>query len=144
MTAEHSHRLPQGKAEIPWQIFVDGPTVGIAGDDGTMVITVSRRIERESADESPDDRLSVVAVTGEIDHDTVALIHVALDQALAGRAAVCCDLSGVTFCGAAAARVLLAVHSRAVETGRIFFLRGVSGITARVLNALDPDHRIPR
>jgi anti-anti-sigma factor len=128
MTAEHVNRL------LP----------GFADDPGHVAVTVSRRVERELSDISPDDALTVVAVAGEIDEDTVSLVGSALARALNGPTSVCCDLSGVTFFGAAAARTLLAAHFLAVATGRIFFLRGVRGITARVLNAVDPGLIVPR
>lgn len=90
------------------------------------------------------DWLTVVAVEGEIDQDTAPLVRLALSQALDGRAAVCCDLSRVTFLGAAGAGMLLSAHARAVASGRVFFLRGAWGITARVLDVVDPEGIVER
>jgi anti-anti-sigma factor len=107
-------------------------------------VGVSWQVECESSDAGPEDALAVIEVVGEIDQNTAPLIELALERALDGRTSVCCDLSRVTFFGAAAAHTLLDAHGRAMETGRVFFLRGVRGTTARVLNLADPGHRIPR
>src|SRR4051812_1898290 len=135
MTAERPHRLPRHVR--PARPVPDGLTASVADEDGRTVVTVSRSVERELSDAGPDDSLTVVTVEGEIDQDTVSLLELALARALSGRMSVCCDLTGVTFFGAAAARVLLAAQAHAAETGRVFFLRGVQGITARVINAVD-------
>ena len=107
-------------------------------------VGVSTQVEWESSDAGPDDGLAVIEVVGEIDQDTAPLVELALERALDDRTSVCCDLSRVTFFGAAAAHTLLDAHGRAAETGRVFFLRGVRGTTAWVLNLADPGHRIPR
>jgi anti-anti-sigma regulatory factor len=57
---------------------------------------------------------------------------------------VCCDLSQVTFFGAAAANTVLSAYRQATAPGNGFFLRGVHGITGRVLGIVDPDRVVPR
>jgi anti-anti-sigma regulatory factor len=151
MTAEHSqHHSPplraghsghSGHSEPP---IADEVTASVTDDDGIVVITVSRRVERESSDAGPDDSLTVIDIDGEIDVDTVPLVELALAQGLAGRMAVCCDLTRVTFLGAAGAHALLTAHVRAVAARRVFYLRGVQGIAAHVLNAIDPGRIVPR
>jgi anti-anti-sigma factor len=91
-----------------------------------------------------EDRLTVVAIDGEIDQDTAALVRLALSHALDGRTTVCCDLSRVTFFGAAAVNTVLAAHRQATDLGNGFFLRGVRGLTERVLTIADPDGVVPR
>ena len=108
---------------------------------GPALVTLSRRVEWESVGGGP---LSVVRVGGEIDQDTAPLVALALARALDAHASVCCDLSEVTFFGAAGAHALLAAHRRALETGRAFSLRGVHGVADRVMEALDPGQSIPR
>jgi anti-anti-sigma factor len=90
------------------------------------------------------DPRSVVAIDGEIDQDTAPLVRLALSHALDGRLPVCCDLSRVTFFGAAAANAVLAAHRQASAAGNRFFLCGVQGITGRVLAIVDPDRIVPR
>jgi anti-anti-sigma factor len=150
MTTEQPFRRPPwlidhpGRVEQVRQPFSDGVAASVADADGETVVTVSSRVERESSDAGPDDALTVIAIDGEIDQDTAPLVRLALEQALHGRTSVCCDVSRVSFFGVAAAHTVLDAHSHAVETGCVFFLRGVRGTAARVLNAVDPCHRVPR
>jgi anti-anti-sigma factor len=144
MTTEYSHRLRLGHIELADELFVDGAVTTVTDGDGTIVGTVVRRLEAAPAGAEPGDSWTIVAVGGEIDGDIAPLIQLALSQALAGRTPVCCDLSDVTFFGAAGANTLLAAHRRAAELGCAFYLRGVHGITDRVLTVVDPDGIVAR
>jgi anti-anti-sigma factor len=151
MTTDFPHRLRAGHVRRPRPAQIMDPTGDrgtalvrpVASPEASPVASVVRRIERESSDAS-DEALTVVVIDGEIDADTAVLVRLALADALDGPAPVCCDLTGVTFFGAAAARTVLAAHSCAMATERIFFLRGVRGITAKVLDVVDPDRLVPR
>ena len=81
----------------------------------------------------------IVAVTGEIDLDTVALLHIRLIEAIDRGYRVCCDLSQVTFFGAAGANTLLVARCHAAACGRRFSLRGVHGLTRRVITTTGLD-----
>jgi anti-anti-sigma factor len=80
----------------------------------------------------------IVAIEGEVDLDTAPLVQDALLRALDGTDAVCCDLSRVTFFGAAGVRALFAAGEYAVGRGRTFGVRGAHGVTRRVLTLTDP------
>jgi anti-anti-sigma factor len=144
MTPEYSHRFSPWHTASAEAMFLDGEIATIEDDDGTLVGTVVRRVEPIATGAGPEDRCTIVDVGGDIDHDMAPLLQLALSQALDGRTTVCCDLSNVTFFGAAGANTLLAAHRRATELGCAFFLRGVYGIIERVLAIVDPDKIVPR
>jgi anti-anti-sigma regulatory factor len=52
---------------------------------------------------------------------------------------VCCELSRVTFFGAAGVDILVAVLPDAVEADCAFTVRGVRGISARVFHIIGVD-----
>jgi anti-anti-sigma factor len=81
----------------------------------------------------------IVVIDGEVDLDTAPPVQDALLRALDGRDSVCCDLSRVTFFGAAGARAVFAAVRYASERGRTFGVRGAHGMTRRVLTVTDPD-----
>jgi anti-anti-sigma factor len=144
MTTEYSRRLRPGHTGWAEERFLDGEMATLEDDDGTTVCTVVRRVEPTVTCAGAEDTCTIIDVGGDIDHDIAPLLQLALSQALDGRTTVCCDLSDVTFFGAAGANTLLAAHRRATELGCAFFLRGVHGITGRVLAIVDPDRIIPR
>jgi anti-anti-sigma factor len=142
MTAQHPHRPALRHPGEAGELFTDGVTATVADDARTILVTISR--PAEAALTGAGDLLSVVAIDGEIDQDTAPLVRLALSHALDGRLPVCCDLSRVTFFGAAAANAVLAAHRQATALGNVFFLRGVQGVTGRVLAIVDPDRVVPR
>jgi anti-anti-sigma factor len=142
MTAQHPQRLALRRLGEAGEIFTDGVTATVADDARSILVRVSRPAEIALA--GTGDLPSVVAIDGEIDQDTAPLVRLALTQALDGRLPVCCDLSRVTFFGAAAANAVLAAHRQATAAGNVFFLRGVHGITGRVLAIVDPDRVLSR
>jgi anti-anti-sigma factor len=144
MSTEYSYRPRPEHTKWTEEKLLDGDIATVEDDDGTLVGTVRRRPEPAVAGAGPGDTCTIVAVGGDIDRDIARLLQLALSQALDGRTAVCCDLSDVTFFGAAGANTLLAAHRRATELGCAFFLRGVHGITDRVLAIVDPDRLVPR
>jgi anti-anti-sigma factor len=76
---------------------------------------------------------STVVAKGEVDLDTGAILRTALIAAADRHRRVYCDLSGVTFFGAAGINALVAGHRRAVENGAELEVRGAHGMTRRVL-----------
>ena len=138
MTAQHPQLPALQQPGRPGGAFPGGVTATVADDAETILVTVSTALT------SAGDPQTVVAVDGEIDQDTAPLVRLALSQALDGPMPVCCDLSRVTFFGAAAANTVLAAHRQATAFGKVFFLRGVQGITGRVLTIIDPDRVVPR
>ena len=119
----------------------DGVMATIVDDDGATVFAVRSWTESGPTAAEPADVLTVVAAEGDIDVDTESLLRHVLAQTLNGRPAVCCDLSRVTFFGAAAANLLLDTHRCAAEAGQHFFLRGAGAMTEHVLAVADP-HRV--
>lgn len=105
-----------------------GMSATVAGLDGTVVATVSRRDEPSPAG----GLLAVVGVSGDIDIHSIPLLHNTLTVAIDGNPRVCCDLSEVDFFGAAGANTMLAAHWHAAAAGRHFTVRGVHGLVRRV------------
>jgi anti-anti-sigma factor len=103
----------------------------VTGPSGTPLLTVT--VRAEPADDGGASAVLVVAATGEVDLDTAPLLQAALVDAVDRGVTVCCDLSGVTFFGAAGITALLTAHERAAEAGSLLTVRGAHGITRRVL-----------
>jgi anti-anti-sigma factor len=116
----------------------------ITDNDAAIMVTITRNTRPVPADTDTSCSTTVVAISGDIDAATAPLLQRALAQALSDLAAVCCDLSQVAFFGAAAANTLLAAHQHATAHGRVFALRGVHGMTARVWAVADPGGVVAR
>lgn len=114
-----------------------GISASVAGPDGGALLTVTRHVEGD--DTGPAARVMVVTVAGQVDLATDPLLRMALLDSVQRHPSVCCDLSGVTFFGAAGVNVLVAVLELARTTGCRFALRGVHGITRRVLRVAGLD-----
>jgi anti-anti-sigma factor len=112
----------------------------VTADDATITVSVRRHAATDAITRS----LTVVTVSGDVDRATAPLLRHALSQALLDSQPVCCDLSGVTFFGAAAANAVLAAHVCATELKRSFVLCGVRGMTGQVLAVADPGKALPR
>lgn len=139
MTVQQAYRWGHIDADGP--ALRDSATVTVADDDGATLLTVRSWTEPGPSGITPARPVTVVAADGDIDLDTASLLRHALVQAFGGGGPVCCDLSGVTFFGAAAANLLLAMHRRAAEAGQLLLLRGVRAMTEHVLTVADP-HRV--
>ncbi|WP_158319244.1 STAS domain-containing protein [Actinoplanes xinjiangensis] len=120
----------------------------ITDDSGTTVLTVSRGAESGHGEGAPAVPWTVVAVDGDVDQDTAPLLRDVLTQAFgdreSGRETVCCDLTRVTFFGAAAANLVLRMHLDAVAAEQCLVLRGATVMTDRVLAIVDPDRILVR
>lgn len=86
--------------------------------------------------------VTVVTVDGDIDSDVAAHLEHVLLAAVDRETPVCCDLSLTWYFGAAGARVILSAHERAAETGSLFLLRGVHGMSRQVLDAVGLDQTV--
>lgn len=124
----------------------DAPTLQasstVTGFDGTVLVAISLHTEHPAtghADDPMEAPLVVVDVDGDIDADTTPLLHTTLTHTIRRHRQVCCDLSRVTFFGAAGVDTLFAVLPDADQAGCAFTVRGVRGISARVfqITALD-------
>jgi anti-anti-sigma factor len=111
--------------------------------DGVTVAAVTRHHEAAVAASPSSPTLAVVTATGEIDSDSSRLLLAALTEAIDGHPEVCCDLSRVSFFGAAGANTLLAADRHASTTGRRFSVRGVHGMTGWVLAVTGLDRILP-
>lgn len=131
-------------SEHPHQLLRDGTAAAVADASGTIILVVSRRTETSHTDGARAVPLTVVAVDGDLDRDTVALLQQALIQALDGGGPVCCDLTRVTFFGAAAADLVFRTHRRASAAGQRLLLRGASPQTRRVMDVVDPQRILAR
>jgi len=141
MTAQQTYRFGHIHPKGP---FRDDLTVTVMDEGGAAVLTVRSWTEPGPTWTERAGPVAVVAAAGEIDTDTAPVLRHVLAQAVDCRATVCCDLSQVTFFGAAAANLLLAMHRRAAETGHHLLLRGARAMTERVLAVVDPYRVVAR
>ena len=141
MVVEQMHRLRLGQIGLQGTPFREGTAAVILDENDTIILVVSRSAGFGRDGDAPTTLWTVVAVSGDIDHDTVPLLREALTQALDDRNPVLCDLTRVTYFGAAAAGLTLNMHVRAVASGQRFALHGASVMIERVLAVVDP-HRI--
>ena len=111
----------------------------LAAADGTIVATVTRHTEPADSAAGHDDPLLVVTVAGDVDLDTASLLRTTLTQAIDRHPRVCCDLSQVEFFGAVGAHLLLEARRHALDAGHDFGVRGVHGMTDRVLRIVGLD-----
>lgn len=144
MTVEPQFQLRLDRLELPAEPFRDGVAAAVADEAGTIVFTVSRWAEPAGGGHTPVAPWTVVAADGDIDHDTAPLLRYALVQALDDHGPVCCDLTRVTFFGAAAVDLVLRMHARAAASGQRFLLRGAPAMTERLLALVDPDRSLER
>ena len=114
--------LAGGDAAVP------AASAGVTGYDGSVIATVSRRVE--PGDAGPE---VVVSVRGDLDLDTALLVEATLLRALDDAERVCLELGEVSFFGAAGVRVVITARLRAAALGRTLRLSGVHGVTERVL-----------
>jgi anti-anti-sigma factor len=128
------NRVEQNRAE---QNSVEQNRVELLGVDAAFADQFGKVIVAISCYMGPCPCL-IVAIEGEVDLDTAPLVQEALLRALDGTDAVCCDLSRVTFLGAAGVRALFAAGEDAAGRGRTFGVRGAHGVTRRVLTLTDP------
>ena len=140
VTAQQTYRFGHIDPDGP---FRDGATVTVV-DDGATVLTLRSWTEPGRTATEPAGQVAVVAADGDIDMDTAPVLRHMLAQALDCRPIVCCDLSQVTFFGAAAANLLLAMHWRATGRGHLLLLRGARAMTEYVLAVVDPDLVVAR
>jgi anti-anti-sigma factor len=128
-----------------------GVSATVAGFDGVVLATVCRHSEAVA---SPPDRsktvevvdragvvdgVGVVAVDGDVDHDTAPLLLLALTESLDRHRRVRCDLSRTAFFAAAGANTVLAAHRHALATGSHLTLHGAHGTTLTVLTIVGLD-----
>jgi anti-anti-sigma factor len=141
MVVEQLHRLRLGQVGIQRTPLYEGAAAVILDENDTIVLMVSRSAGSGCDGDASTTPWTVVTVSGDIDDDTVPLLREALTQALDDRNPVLCDLTRVTYFGAAAAGLTLNMHMLAVASGQRFALHGASVMTERVLAIVDP-HRI--
>jgi anti-anti-sigma factor len=84
----------------------------------------------------------VITVDGDFDFDVAAHVELALHQGVESAGPVCLDLRHTGYFGAAGARVVLAAGRRAAEDDVMFLVRGASGMSLRVLDAVGFDRSL--
>lgn len=109
-------------------------------DAGAAAVTQADQMRRGRLDEleiiseRTGDGVICLAVTGEIDMDTVAQLSDAVRSALSTRPAqVVIDLSAVTFLGSSGLRALLAAQRVAGDHDAALIVQNAHGIVLRVL-----------
>jgi anti-anti-sigma regulatory factor len=106
--------------------------------------TVTAMIYRHAQPLVPEAALSlvVISVDGDVECDAAAHLDHILQQTMKDGTPVCCDLSRTDFFGAAGATVALRAAHRAAESGSVFLLRGVHGVSAIVLKVVGFDQSL--
>ncbi|MGW6983986.1 STAS domain-containing protein [Streptomyces sp. NPDC054932] len=85
----------------------------------------------------------VLALAGELDHDTAQPLREALDTALAPGRRLLIDLAGLGFCDSTGLNVLLTSRLAAQETGASLELVGLHGPVARMFRITGADGVFP-
>jgi anti-sigma B factor antagonist len=144
MTIRHLYRPPPDCA-TPSLVppVAEGVAISVAGFDGRVIATISRRLE-SVGDRTDDAPVSVVSVDGDVDLDTAPLLEQALLMAINDRPRTCLDLDHVEFFSAAGVNVLLKAHRHASGLGHSLALHGVHGLTERVLSIMGLDRTFPK
>jgi anti-anti-sigma factor len=109
-----------------------------------MTVTLLRPSSRASAKIGPaltarvvraEAARTVVALQGEADASTTAVLSQALSQVIASRAgSVVIDLDHLTFIDSASVRVIATAHHLLASQGRTLFVRAPSRLATRVLD----------
>ncbi len=128
MSAPRHPTHPVSAAQAPPDRATAPVSAVVIGANGTLS-TITRHTEQ-----APDGTsLVVVVVAGDVDHDSTPTLRATLREALARSTQVCCDVSAVTFFGAAGAATVLDAQQRAQARGAAFTIRGARGLTREVL-----------
>jgi anti-anti-sigma factor len=144
MTSQRLHRSTQPYASTSQATpIAEGTAVSVAAFDGTVIATICRRLEPSRDPTDGAEPISVVCVDGDVDLDTAPLLEQALILAINDGPRTCLDLRRVEFFSAAGVHVLLTAHRHATRLGRSLALRGVHGITKRVLVIVGLDRGFP-
>ena len=106
----------------------------VADADDTVTAMIYRHVEPLVADAGL--FVLIISIDGDVEGDAAAYLDHALQRAVLDGAPVCCDLSSARFFGAAGATVVLTAAERAADVGTLLLLRGVHGLTGRVLDAV--------
>jgi anti-anti-sigma factor len=132
MTKERAVSIgPQGRRLIAGdqqKTTSDDVSASLASVDGALKVTITQR-----SPASEEQTATIVDIEGDIDYDSAPLMVDALSWALDSKSLVYCDLSQVTFFGASGANALLAADHHARALGRRLLVRGVRGMTRRVI-----------
>jgi anti-anti-sigma factor len=129
VSASH-HHFPSAPAAaaVPAAAGLAASAV-VLGSDGAALTTITRHTERPAGGPP----LVVVAVADDIDQDSAPTLRAALTEALAANSQVCCDVSAVTFFGAAGAHTMHDAHRTALARDARFTVRGARGLTREIL-----------
>jgi anti-anti-sigma factor len=111
--------------------------LSLADPDGTLTAVIYRHSEPVLAEAGV--FAVVITVDGDVDTDVAAHLEEVLHQAVDSGMLVCCDLGHAAYFGAAGARVVLSAVRRAADADAVVVLRGVRGMSRRVLEAVGFD-----
>ncbi|MFI1064255.1 STAS domain-containing protein [Streptomyces spororaveus] len=89
------------------------------------------------------DAAVVLALAGELDHDTAQPLRDALDSALAPGRRILVDLAGLGFCDSTGLNVLLNTRLDAQQAGAVLELVGLRGPVARMFRITGADGVFP-
>ncbi|MFD3540088.1 STAS domain-containing protein [Streptomyces sp. NPDC058662] len=99
--------------------------------------------ERFTVAVRPVDGGVVLALAGELDHDTAQPLREALDEAVTPGARLLVDLAGLGFCDSTGLNVLLRGRLAVRETGGTLELAGLRGPVARMFHITGADGLFP-
>jgi anti-anti-sigma factor len=106
-----------------------GPVAAVTGPAGADT-TITWHAEHSG---TMHDTAVVVAISGDIDRDSVSPVETTLLAAIDGNRKVYCDLAGVTFFGAAGVGVVVRAQEHAEANAVTFAVRGARGLTRKIL-----------
>jgi anti-anti-sigma factor len=90
-----------------------------------------------------DGRVTVLAVRGELERDSMQILGAAADAALdAGTTRLVLDLAQLTFCDSSGLRLLVEVHRRAADRGASLHLAEVRPNIAKVIQLVNLDRML--
>lgn len=115
------------------QTIVGGPAGGAQPSRGRFAVAAEPRCGGV-----------VLALSGELDHDTAQDLVAVLDEPAAAGARILVDCSQLDFCDSSGLNTLLRAHSTAVRAGGELILFGVRGPVARLLGLTGMDRVFPQ
>jgi anti-anti-sigma factor len=113
--------------QTPFETSPNAKVIGSTGAETTITW------HTEEPPTGPGAAVVVVTVSGDLDRDSTLPMETALLTAIDGNSQVSCDLSGVTFFGAAGVGALARAHEYARANSTSFTIRGAQGMTWKIL-----------
>jgi anti-anti-sigma factor len=126
----HGSSFPRSSPTACDQNRLDAFPVAAVTDPAGAGTTITWHAEHSGATEGA---AVVVAISGDLDRDSVTQVETTLFAAIDGNRQVYCDLAGVAFFGAAGVGAVVRAHEHAQASAVTFSIRGAHGLTRKIL-----------